>query len=89
MGGVDDLWVVWLVCGWFGWFVGGGGGGGASFTANDEGLIPKKIFQLKKFTIPGTKQSFKRIIVLEDSMLKTVNGLEMSNKVINCKKNQY
>ena len=84
MGGLAGLWMVWVVCG--GW---GGGRGGSSFTANDEVLIPKKIFQLKKFTIPGTKQSFKRIIVLEDSMLKTVNGLEMSNKVINCKKNQY
>ena len=83
MGGLAGLWMVWVVCG--GWW----GGGGSSFTANDEVLIPKKIFQLKKFTIPGTKQSFKRIIVLEDSMLKTVNGLEMSNKVINCKKNQY
>ena len=92
---VSSLWVVWTIYGWFGWFVDGlgglwgVGGGGSSFTANDEVLIPKKIFQLKKFTIPGTKQSFKRIIVLEDSMLKTVNGLEMSNKVINCKKNQY
>ena len=22
MGGVDGSWVVWVVCGWFGWFVG-------------------------------------------------------------------
>ena len=26
MGGLAGLWVVWLVCGWFGWFVGGLGG---------------------------------------------------------------
>ena len=39
----------------------------------------------KKSSVPRTKQSFKRVIVLGDSMLKSVNGWEMSRKTTNCK----
>ena len=39
----------------------------------------------KNPSIPGTRQSFKRVILLGDSMLKSVNGWEMSRKATNCK----
>ena len=50
-------------------------------------ITPKKIFQLKKNpSIPKTRPSFKqRAIVLGDSVLKNVNGWEMSRKATNCK----
>ena len=49
-------------------------------------MASKKIFQLKKKqSVPGMKQSFKRVIVLGDSMLKSVNGWETSRKATNFK----
>ena len=47
--------------------------------------IKENLSTEKKSSIPGTKQSFKRVIVLGDSMLKSVNGWEMSRKATNCK----
>ena len=39
----------------------------------------------KNPSIPGTRQGFKRVIVLGDSMLNVVNGWEMSRKATNYK----